>query len=712
MKFKGYGKFLIVFFVLLGFPDESHSFANGPVHHHLQIELEPESRFARIEDTVYFKPSRDKCGPFEFQLHADLKLNRYKLPAGWGIQTTGYKSNKPQVIRIKRIRSDSTSCPETFYLALDYSGFLHDPTLDPEDLGESDGFFFSGESYFYPQQKGFSSLITFEMRVSLPKPWQAVSQGERTDHQYSGQGRIVVWDSARPSEEIYLIGNRFHVYQTVHNGISLYAFLLQEEEELASQYLQTAKRYIDYYSSLIGSYPYKKFALIENSRQTGYGMPSFTLMGSRIIRFPFILHTSFPHEILHNWWGNGVFPKLMEGNWSEGLTAYLADHLLLELKGKGSQYRFQEMMKFANYVNAKNDFPLNEFRYRDSMASQAIGYAKLLMIFHMLRNEIGDQNFLKGLKRFYGTYKYRYAGYEAIRKIFEEVSGKKLDGFFRQWIDRKGAPRITMEQSSYIYHEGRYDLSLTVAQDSPAFRVGVPVAIWTSGSEAARIHYIKLDTEKQDFIFQLPAKPVAIRLDPFNDVFRLPGTGEAPASLGQAYGARVSSAYLPETGDYIAGYRNFAQSVAKPENIVTRYDGSSFPEGSLWVFGKVHPLKRLFITRLKELEIEVNAKGIRLEEKFFPWKGHSFVFTLPRMDKKNGTMTWVVAGSEDSVSGLIRKLPHYGKYGYLIFQGSGPDNRSKGVWPSYPEGLQKTFQKEVPLPLPEQEPLVTFPPFP
>ena len=36
-------------------------------------------------------------------------------------------------------------------------------------------------------------------------------------------------------------------------------------------------------------------------------MPSFTLLGSQVIRFPFILTSSYPHEILHNWWGNAVF---------------------------------------------------------------------------------------------------------------------------------------------------------------------------------------------------------------------------------------------------------------------------------------------------------------------------------------------------------------------------------------------------------------------
>ena len=134
------------------------------------------------------------------------------------------------------------------------------------------------------------------------------------------------------------IVNHFKIFEEKYKGISLYAFLLQEEGGIANKYIKTAKYYIDLYSKILGPYPYLKFALVENQQQTGYGMPSFTLMGSRIIRFPFILHSSYPHEILHNWWGNGVFADPEEGNWSEGLTAYLADHFLLELEGKGSQY--------------------------------------------------------------------------------------------------------------------------------------------------------------------------------------------------------------------------------------------------------------------------------------------------------------------------------------------------------------------------------------
>ena len=97
-----------------------------------------------------------------------------------------------------------------------------------------------------------------------------------------------------------------------------------------------------------------------------YGMPSFTLLGSRVIRFPFILHSSYPHEILHNWWGNSVYVDYDSGNWAEGLTSYLADHLIKEQRGGGSAYRRNVLHKYTSYVSRQGDFPLTDFRSRHS----------------------------------------------------------------------------------------------------------------------------------------------------------------------------------------------------------------------------------------------------------------------------------------------------------------------------------------------------------
>ena len=684
----------LLLLALIAAPNKVGAFDS--IHHKLQIELDPSKQFARIKDSIKFKNSLGNCE--SFFLHANLKLD--KIPDGWKLK------NSSGLLKLDFVKSRTKICPET--LVLSYSGVLRDSSLGPDDTKDFKGFFFSGESYFYPRSNKSFSQVTFEMQVSLPEPWQAVSQGQRQVDQLSRGRKIISWKSSYPTEEIFLIGNKFDVYTTLYNGLPLYVFLLQKEDALASKYLQAAKGYIDFYSKLIGPYPYKKFALIENSLQTGYGMPSFTLMGSRIIRFPFILHSSYPHEILHNWWGNGVFPDIKEGNWSEGLTAYLADHLLMELKGKGAHYRFQEMMKYLNYVNEVNDFPLSEFSYRDSMASQAIGYAKLLMVFHMLRTEIGDEKFLKGLKKFYASYKYKYADYENIRENFEEVSGENLHIFFRQWIHRKGAPEIRLKKASYDSFKNRYNLKLTVEQSTPIFKLKLPVAIWTTSSPLGEIHFIELNAKNMEFNFELSSEPVALQLDPYNDVFRSLGVDEVPASLGQTYGAEAMSALLPKNGSL--DYQKFAHSVANSEMIFT--DQGNTPEGNIWVFGREHMLRKSFITQLKKSNILVTKKGIKIQGKSFHWENHSFVFTLPRTDTKKGIMTWVIAGNAESIPGLIRKLPHYGKYGYLVFKGTAPKNIKKGIWPSNPVGMQKIFKDGNPRLLPDQKPLVAFLPFP
>ena len=100
--------------------------------------------------------------------------------------------------------------------------------------------------------------------------------------------------------------------------------------DLSSAYLDAAIRYLKLYSDLFGPYPFPKFAVVENFFPTGYGFPSYTLLGSSVLRLPFILSSSLGHEIAHCWWGNGVQVDYQSGNWSEALTTYVADYLYKE----------------------------------------------------------------------------------------------------------------------------------------------------------------------------------------------------------------------------------------------------------------------------------------------------------------------------------------------------------------------------------------------
>ena len=153
---------------------------------------------------------------------------------------------------------------------------------------------------------------------------------------------------------------------------------------------------------LFGPYPFPKFAVVENFFPTGYGFPSYTPLGSTILRLPFILSTSLGHEIAHCWWGNGVLVDYESGNWSEALTTYVSDYLYAgtaRRPGRAKDYRLQALRNYTTLVPPAKDFPLARFTGRIDPATKAVGYDKGMMVFHMLRRRPWDEDAFWGALR-------------------------------------------------------------------------------------------------------------------------------------------------------------------------------------------------------------------------------------------------------------------------------------------------------------------------
>jgi len=232
--------------------------------------------------------------------------------------------------------------------ALQYQGAIQHAALQqgPQDAWSmpeisgmlaTEGVYLSGATYWYPRFD--DEMVTFTLDVQLPLTWEVVSQGERTRHERVNDATYMRWESPTVQEDVYLVGGPLTEYRQPAGSVQAMVFLRTPDAPLAQKYLDATAQYLGLYNALLGPYPYAKFALVENSWESGYGMPSFTLLGSKVIRLPFIVSSSYPHEILHNWWGNGVFVDVQQGNWCEGLTAYLADHLLQEQRGSAVTYR-------------------------------------------------------------------------------------------------------------------------------------------------------------------------------------------------------------------------------------------------------------------------------------------------------------------------------------------------------------------------------------
>ncbi|MBL8628537.1 MAG: M20/M25/M40 family metallo-hydrolase, partial [Rhodospirillaceae bacterium] len=483
-----------------------------------------------------------------------------------------------------------------------------------------------------------------------------------------------------PTEEIYFIAAAFTEYnKDVGGGVVAQAFLRKADDALAARYLDATAGYMDMYRNLVGPYPYSKFALVENFWETGYGMPSFTLLGEQIIRFPFILNSSYPHELLHNWWGNGVFVDFETGNWCEGLTSYLADHLIAEQNGQGHLHRRDILLRVSDYVTAETDFPLTKFKTRYNPVTEAIGYGKTAMVFDMLRRRVGDETFAQGLRRFYKDNEFRNASFDDIRKSYEAVSGQDLKAFFKQWVAQTGTPDLKLTD---VKAKGNsITVTLAQTQSGQPMALDVPVVFHAGGQAIAKSIIFAGDAATVTASFDLPAKAERVEVDPQFNVYRRLSPFEVPTSLSKAFGAEKALIVLPAT-DEAKRYAGLVKTWAKSGlEVVNDTDVKDLPaDRAVWVLGATNRLVGTINDALKAEGATLDSKGAKLGNTRFAAAEKSIVVAARHPKAPASAVVFISATTEAAADGLSRKLPHYGKYSWLVFNGDAPDNEAKGEW--------------------------------
>jgi aminopeptidase N len=715
----------------------------GTVHHDLKVRIEADRNRLQVVDLVSFVDviENDETGAYRFVLHAGLEP-RVATP-GWQLQpqdgpveagflginaTTDTVSENVPLEAFLLVPEGDVRGP----VELVYGGVIHHELAtqgeeyqrsfsETPGIIDQRGVFLAGASFWVPTFG--DGLVTFELEVGgLTPPWDVVSQGRRTRHGADDDGlRSTSWSLVHPTEEIYLIAGPWHEYARKAGGIEVFAFLRDDDPALAQRYLDATARYLDLYQGMLPPYPYASFALVENFWETGYGMPGFTLLGPRVIRFPWILTSSYPHELLHNWWGNSIYVDFESGNWCEGLTAYMADHLFAEQRGEGATYRRATLKKFTDMVSAGEDFPLAKFGSRQSAASEAVGYGKSLMLFHMARRAVGDEAFLAALSLFDREHRFSRASFSDLANAFTDETGGDWAPFIEEWVERTGAPQFEIKEARV--EEGapgeapwRVAVHLRQVQDGEPFPVTVPVAVTIEGQEEPL--WAEAGSCARDCIVEVPcsARPVRVDVDPAFDVMRRLDPLEVPPALSTVFGAGEQLFVLPAAAsdEEEAAWRQLAADWARPDEprIVLDSELSALPDKPAWVLGWGNRFGSEVAGRLADQGVSMGADSVALAGDDLPREDHSLVVVARATGDPTAAVAWVTAAPIEAIPGLARKLPHYTRYSFLGFRGTEPENTAKGMWQPLTSPLVRNLSSgDMPaLKLPARAPLAELPP--
>jgi len=600
---------------------------------------------------------------------------------------------------------------DSLILDIAYEGILFEKPGSPEkeDLGETsgtigeEGVYLSPACAWYPDIPG--SLAVFKIAITTPAGYEAVTQGTLVSKKSDTDKIYTAWEEKNVSEDCHLVAGRYKVTSIKHNGIDIYAYFFPEEQGLAETYINATKRYLDMYQKLLGSYPYGKFAIVENFFQTGYGMPSFTLLGSTVVKLPFIVDTSLGHEILHNWWGNSVFVDESQGNWCEGLTAYMADYYYKELKDTASadDYRKNICRKYTNYVTGQNDFPLKRFIGRKDQATQAIGYGKTAMVFHMLRQIVGDNLFYQSLRRFYKDKIWQQAGWKDIQHIFEDTCKTDLSWFFEQWVNRTGAPFIEMGKTEVTQSSNGWLTRVEVIQTCPQtllgkgepYRLFVPIHMELDSGNFYTVTEIKESSSA--VVIQTASQPVHITIDPQCNVFRRLHREEIPPTIDFILGDNDKIIVYPTVGEGSsqAEYKRLAESLVDKHGIVkadTEITETEMAQKSLFILGGLaeNKLAKLFLGNLPE-NFTIEEKAFMVNKVTYHDTGNALIVTFRNPKNRDKGIALFLGLSSDTIKNVGFKLPHYGKYSYLLF--ADGKNVDKGTFAITDSPLQRYIKK-------------------
>ncbi|MBE9520909.1 MAG: ChaN family lipoprotein, partial [Proteobacteria bacterium] len=604
-------------------------------------------------------PTHNISMRFDLQNHQLIATSRIELPAGMSINLSlGHLYISQTRINGQEVETEEQETKNLPFSAADqdreiiitYSQVFK-PGSASYDLISDAGITLTGNWYPIADHE-----MLFKLTVQVPKDFEAISEAEDIASFMIDGSKQVTFRFPHPLYAInFVAGPYVKTKETFGDNKTLVAYFFAEDQQLAAGYLQKARQYLERYEKLLGPYPYSRFSIVENRLNTGFAMPTYTLLGQAVVRLPFIVNTSLGHEVLHSWFGNGVRMDPRQGNWVEGLTTYLADHSFEADKERGSIYRKGQLIKYNSFVRPDMDLTLANFsnvdhRQSGSRPARAVGYLKSSMLFHMLREKVGQDAFINSLRDFYNHKKYKPAGWSDIKERFESVSDKDLTAFFDQWLDRTDIPALGVRKIKVSEKEGTPFLSFDLIQhNKEPYDLDVLIRIVTQEETILKKFFVF--EKSSTFELSLPAVPYMLIIDPGYDLMRTLVSDELPPTWSHFLGAQDKVIIVPSEEmrnvyePLLAELAPDVRILAADEVTDTDMSGSSL----------------LFLA----------AGENRLSNSLFAEPAHPAEgFTLDiRKNPLNQDQVAILvsAADKEQVAGVAARLKHYGKYSYLHF---------------------------------------------
>ena len=383
----------------------------------------------------------------------------------------------------------------------------------------------------HPYDKATSEFI-----VTAPSHYQVVANGLLKEESDVSEGwRLTHWKQSVPiASWLNAVGVAQFTSRTFGevDGIALQTWVFpQDRERGIATFEVPVRQAIEFFNSHIGPYTYEKLANVQAAGMGGgmehasaifYGQTSITDRPATGL---------VAHEIAHQWFGNAVTESDWDDAWlSEGFATYFT-HLTRE-HYSGRDSFISGLIRDKDRIAQMEERLPGQAVVHDNLDDMGrvlsgIQYQKGGWVLHMLRGQIGTDNFWAGIRDYYATYKDSNASSADLQRVMEEASGQELSWFFEQWLHRAPTPVV---EGSWSYDASSQSVVVELTQTQATEPYTLPFELEIAGDWGADepedprdrrrgdveppLERIEMTGATQRFEIPVKGRPDSVVLDP------------------------------------------------------------------------------------------------------------------------------------------------------------------------------------------------------
>jgi len=377
-----------------------------------------------------------------------------------------------------------------------------------------------GAKDWWPCKESLSDKIdSIDIYITSPQQYRAASNGKLVEDNISGQIRIAHWSHRFPIAT-YLVGIAVTNYQTYSDFLGLpNGKKIEVLNYVYPEYLTTAKsksaetlNILSFYNSKFMTYPFASEKYGHAQFGWGGGMEHQTMSFMTNLEFELVAH-----EMAHQWFGDYVTLASWHDIWlNEGFATYLTG-LTYENLLNGQYWQSWKDIQVKRITSSTDgSVYVADTTDVNRIFNGRLSYSKGSYLLHMLRWEMGDQNFFQGMKNYLNdpSMANGFASQQQFVKHIETVADTSFTGFFKDWYYGEGYPIYRLTYYTDFGDFGKQKLRISQTPSNPSvefFEMHIPIRVWKDGKYTD----LRLHNTTQDQIFTIAESVVdKIEFDP------------------------------------------------------------------------------------------------------------------------------------------------------------------------------------------------------